>query len=83
MPNRNGLPARLTNRQRAIVRDLAQGWDIAQIAEHRNRSLSSVYEIAARICDRIGVDEWTQIGPYARAHGIGDPNENENPEYPD
>jgi DNA-binding NarL/FixJ family response regulator len=59
----------------AIVHDLARGWDIAQIAERRHRSLSSVYEIAGRICARLGLDEWTQIKPYAIEHGLVAPED--------
>lgn len=69
----NGAVPRLTNRQMTIVRDFAQGWDVATVAEHQDRSLSSVYEIAVRICDRLELDNWTQIGPYAVAHGLATP----------
>ena len=66
------VPRKLTNRQMTIVRELADGCDIATVAARRDRQLSSVYEIAGRICDRWGLDDWRQIGPYAVEHGLVD-----------
>jgi DNA-binding NarL/FixJ family response regulator len=63
---------RLTNRQHAMVLELAQGFDIATVAERRKRSLSATYELADRICTRLGLSEWQQIGPWAHAHGLAD-----------
>jgi DNA-binding NarL/FixJ family response regulator len=68
----NFRPRRLTNRQLSVVRELADGCDIAMVAARRDRGLSSVYEIVGRICERLGLDDWRQIGPYAREHGLVD-----------
>jgi DNA-binding NarL/FixJ family response regulator len=65
-------PRKLTNRQMSVVRELADGCDIAMVAARRNRGLSSVYEIVGRICERLGLDDWRQIGPYAIEHGLVD-----------
>lgn len=64
------LPRRLTNRQMAVVRELSIGCDIAMVAERRGSGLSSAYEIVGRICERWGLEDWRQIGPYAIAHGL-------------
>lgn len=61
---------KLTKRQLSVMRDFARGWDVATVARNRQRGVSSVYEIAGRICDRLGLDDWTDIGPYARKHGL-------------
>ena len=71
---------RLTNRQQAMVLDLAQGFDIATVAERRKRSLSATYELADRICTRLGLSEWQQIGPYAVDHGLSNHTDQKNPE---
>src|SRR5215213_10147876 len=63
---------RLTKRQQAMVHELAQGFDIATVAERRKRSLSATYELADRICARLGLSEWQQIGPWAIANGMLD-----------
>ena len=63
-PGANDIP-RLTRRQLAVVHDLAQGYDIATVAQRRGRGLSSTYELADRICDRLGLSQWQEIGPYA------------------
>lgn len=78
---RNGARPLLTNRQLSVVHDLAQGWDISTVAAHRGRSLSSTYEIAGRICDRLDLADWSEIGPYARGHGLVEPDGWQNPEY--
>jgi hypothetical protein len=65
---------RLTNRQHAMVLELAQGFDIATVAERRKRSLSATYELADRICTRLGLSEWQQIGPWAIEHRLIDSN---------
>ncbi|MCA9860002.1 MAG: response regulator transcription factor [Thermomicrobiales bacterium] len=65
-------PRKLTKRQMTVVRELADGCDIAQVAVRRDRQLSSVYEIVGRICDRLGLDDWREIGPYAIEHGLVD-----------
>ncbi len=77
------VPRKLTNRQMTVVRELADGCDIATVAARRDRQLSSVYEIAGRICDRWGLDDWRQIGPYAASQGIVDLTEAVNPEDPE
>jgi DNA-binding NarL/FixJ family response regulator len=69
------VPRKLTNRQMAVVRELADGCDIAMVAARRNRGLSSVYEIVGRICERWGLKDWREIGPYARAHGFAEGQE--------
>lgn len=70
--NTSAVPPKLTNRQMTIVRELADGCDIATVAAHRDRQLSSVYEIAGRICERLGLSDWREIGPYAVEHGLVD-----------
>ena len=65
----NGVP-RLTRRQLSVVQELAQGYDIATVAERRGRGLSSTYELAERICARLGLQQWQEIGPYAVEHGM-------------
>ncbi len=83
-PNCSSQPSaplpRLTRRQLALVHDLAQGFDIATVAERRGRGLSSTYELAERICARCGLSEWQQIGPWAVERGLGDSDGQEHPE---
>jgi hypothetical protein len=71
---------RLTRRQLSVVRELAQGYDIATVAAHRGRGLSATYELAERICERAGLSEWQQIGPWAVEHGLADSDGHTNPE---
>lgn len=73
-------PRKLTNRQMSVVRELAKGSDIAMVAARRDRGLSSVYEIAGRICDRWGLDDWREIGPYAVSNGLVDGLDGNRPE---
>jgi DNA-binding NarL/FixJ family response regulator len=63
---------RLTRRQLSLIYDLAQGFDIATVAERRGRGLSSTYELAERVCARCGLSEWQEIGPWAVERGLGD-----------
>ncbi len=63
---------RLTQRQHSVALQLAQGYDIATVAEHRGRGISSTYEIATRICERLGLSEWHEIGPWMVEHGWAD-----------
>jgi DNA-binding NarL/FixJ family response regulator len=83
-PNGSSQPSaplpRLTRRQLALVQDLAQGFDIASVAERRGRGLSSTYELAERICVRCGLSEWQEIGPWAVEQGLSEPNGHKNPE---
>ena len=65
-------PRKLTHRQMTIVRELADGCDIAMVAARRDRGVSSVYEIANRICERWGLNSWREIGPFALEHGLVD-----------
>ena len=80
--DRNGdpVPRRLTKRQMSVVRELADGCDIAMVAERRERGVSSVYEIVGRICDRWLLEDWRQIGPYAVEHGFVDRLDGDRPE---
>jgi hypothetical protein len=64
----------------SIVQELAQGYDIATVAVRRGAGLSSTYEIADRICARIGLSQWQEIGPWANEHGLGDMDGHGNPE---
>lgn len=73
------VPRRLTKRQMSVVRELAEGCDIAMVAERRERGLSSVYEIVGRICDRWGLEDWRQIGPYAVERGLVDGFDGDRP----
>ncbi len=78
--SQNGfVPRKLTKRQMSVVRELADGCDIATVAARRDRGLSSVYEIAGRICDRWGLEDWREIGPYARDHGLVDVSASDRP----
>ena len=63
---------RLTKRQLSLVQELAQGYDIATVAERRGRGLSATYELADRVCNRLGLAHWQQIGPYAVERGLQD-----------
>ncbi len=65
-----------------VVRELADGCDIAMVAARRDRGVSSVYEIAGRICERWGLGDWREIGPFALEHGLVDSTHHENPECP-
>jgi hypothetical protein len=65
-----------------VVRELAQGYDIAAVAEHRGCGLSSTYEIIVRICKRLGLAEWQEIGPWAVEHGLADSNGHESSDDP-
>lgn len=67
----DGLP-RLTRRQMALVQDFAKGHDITTVAERRGRGLSATYELADRICTRLGLSGWQEIGPWAVEHGVWD-----------
>lgn len=60
----------LTRRQWMLVLDLAEGHDIATVAERRGRGLSSTYELAERVCDRLGLGRWQEIGPYAKSRKL-------------
>lgn len=73
------VPRKLTKRQMSVVRELADGCDIAQVAARRDRGLSSVYEIVGRICDRWGLEDWREIGPYATEHGFVDGIDGDRP----
>jgi len=66
------LVPRLTRRQLALVHELAQGHDIATVAGRRGRGISSTYELAGRVCGRLGLSQWEEIGPYAIEHGLMD-----------
>ena len=70
--NTSAAPRKLTNRQMTIVQELADGCDIATVAARRGRGVSSVYEIAVRICERWELSDWRAIGPYAVSHGLVD-----------
>lgn len=70
--NTPATPRKLTNRQMTVVHELADGCDIATVAARRDRGVSSVYEIAGRICERWGLSDWREIGPYANEHGLAD-----------
>jgi len=72
-------PRKLTKRQMAVVRELADGCDIAMVAARRDRGVSSVYEIVGRICDRWGLEDWREIGPYAVSHGLVDGLDGDRP----
>lgn len=74
-----GSAPRLTRRQLAMVQDLAHGYDIAMVAERRGRGLSATYELADRICDRLGLSEWQEIGPYAVDRGLVDSRSADRP----
>lgn len=74
----NGVP-RLTRRQLSVVQELAQGYDIATVAERRGRGLSSTYELAERICERLGLRQWQEIGPYAVEHDLWDGHDSDPP----
>jgi DNA-binding NarL/FixJ family response regulator len=76
------VPRKLTKRQMSVVRELADGCDIAMVAARRERGVSSVYEIVGRICERWGLDDWREIGPFAVEHRLVDANDRTNPEYP-
>lgn len=67
--NPAALP-RLTRRQLAAVQEFAQGYDIATVAARRGRGLSSTYELTGRICSRLGLSGWQEIGPWAASHGV-------------
>jgi len=69
--NSNGVP-RLTRRQLSVVHALADGYDIATVAAQRGKGLSSTYELAERICVRLGLRQWQEIRPYAIEHGLTD-----------
>ena len=73
------VPRKLTKRQMTVVRELADGCDIAMVAARRGRGLSSVYEIVERICERWGLEDWRQIGPYAVEHGLVDGLDGDRP----
>jgi DNA-binding NarL/FixJ family response regulator len=73
------VPRKLTKRQMSVVRELADGCDIAMVAARRNRGVSSVYEIAGRICERWGLDDWREIGPFAIEHGLVDGPDGDRP----
>jgi hypothetical protein len=64
---------RLTERQLAIVRDLASGLDVAGVSRKRGRSISTTYDMIHRICKRLGVDTWEEIAPFALDHGLIQP----------
>lgn len=73
-------PVRLTRRQLSVARELARGYDIATVAEHRGHGISATYEIATRICERASLSDWKEIGPWAIEHGLVDLDGHENPE---
>ena len=73
------VPRKLTKRQMSVVRELADGCDIAMVAARRDRGLSSVYEIVDRICERWGLEDWREIGPYAVERGLVDGSEGDRP----
>jgi non-specific serine/threonine protein kinase len=68
-----GADVHLTERQLAVVRDLASGLDVAGVSRRRGRSLSTTYDMVHRICDRLGVDTWEEIVPFALDHGLIQP----------
>jgi non-specific serine/threonine protein kinase len=63
---------RLTRSQMLVVRDLAEGLDVQAVTRRRGRASSSTYELVARILDRLGLDSWEEIGPFAIRHGLVD-----------
>lgn len=65
----NGIP-RLTRRQLAVIHEFAQGHDIATVAKRRGCGLSATYELSGRICDRLGLAKWQEIGPWAVESGL-------------
>jgi non-specific serine/threonine protein kinase len=67
------LDFRLTERQLAIVRDLASGLDVAGVSRKRGRSISTTYDMLHRICKRLGVDTWEEIAPFALDNGLIQP----------
>jgi predicted ATPase len=64
---------RLTNAQMAVVKELALGFDIVTVSKRRKREYTSTMEMAARICDRLGLDHWEEIGPFAIRNGLVPP----------
>lgn len=66
-------PPRLTRTQLAVVRDLAQGYDIPRIAQRRGRSSSATYELVDRILAKLELSSPDEIAPYAVKHGLVDP----------
>lgn len=81
-PNGNGwhpdLTRLLTRRQLALVQEFAQGHDIASAAERRGRGLSATYELADRVCGRLGLSDWQEIGSWAVEHGVWDGDGNDH-----
>lgn len=59
--------ARLTARQRQVVRLVDEGLKPGQIAQRLDRSPSSVYEMLTRIQTRLGVDTWEEISELRTA----------------
>jgi hypothetical protein len=64
---------RLTNAQMAVVKELALGLDIVAVSKRRKREYTSTMEMAGRICDRLGLDHWEEIGPFAIRNGLVPP----------
>jgi non-specific serine/threonine protein kinase len=64
---------RLTNAQMAVVKELALGFDIVAVSKRRKREYTSTMEMAARICHRLGLDHWEEIGPFAIRYGLVPP----------
>jgi non-specific serine/threonine protein kinase len=64
----------LTRVQQEVLALFVQGMDIAEIAELRHRSLSASYAMLARIRDRLGVTNDTELIALALKHGFKGPD---------
>ena len=57
-----------------MIQDFAAGWNIKEVSRLRGTKLSTNYETAKRICEKLGLKKWTEIGPYAIGHGLVAPD---------
>ncbi len=60
----------LTEREREILRLVAQGLSNRQIAERLHLAHGTVKNYITRILDKLGVDDRTQAALWARQHGL-------------
>ncbi len=68
---RNRIWSTADRRQLALVHELAQDTNRHGRRPARPR-ISSTYELAGRVCGRLGLSQWEEIGPYAIEHGLMD-----------
>lgn len=72
-------PARLTGRERKLLRLLVRGLSLAEIAEALRLAVTEVEHLRSSICDNLRLSEEPAVQAYAEAIGLVRRNSDDNP----